>query len=117
MGDAMEVEGEMTMEMDLQDGTEGLGYEAHQPFRRRGSMSEVQERERRASIKAILADTSITPTERRRSIQHLMDGRRSSIGASGTAGLADRKPGIDNRAWASQELSDPGTWTDISVVK
>lgn len=92
----MEVEGEMTMEMDLQDGTEGLGYEAHQPFRRRGSMSEVQERERRASIKAILADTSITPTERRRSIQHLMDGRRSSIGASSVASSNGIEPAPSN---------------------
>lgn len=52
---------------------------------RRGSMSHQEARERRASIKAILADTSITPAERRRSIQHLMDGRRSSIGASSVA--------------------------------
>jgi hypothetical protein len=49
---------------------------------RRRSMSHEEERQRRASIKAILADDSITPQERRRSIQHLMDGRRSSIGAA-----------------------------------
>jgi hypothetical protein len=49
---------------------------------RRGSMSHSEERERRASIKAILADNSITPQERRRSIQNLMDGRRSSIGTA-----------------------------------
>jgi CHY zinc finger len=49
---------------------------------RRGSMSEEEERERRASIKAILADKSISPQSRRRSIQHLMDGRRGSLGAS-----------------------------------
>lgn len=49
---------------------------------RRASMSGTEERQRRASIKAILADTSISAVERRRSIQHLMDGRRSSIGTS-----------------------------------
>eukprot|EP00543_Licmophora_paradoxa_P012715 CAMPEP_0202463804 /NCGR_PEP_ID=MMETSP1360-20130828/59526_1 /ASSEMBLY_ACC=CAM_ASM_000848 /TAXON_ID=515479 /ORGANISM="Licmophora paradoxa, Strain CCMP2313" /LENGTH=72 /DNA_ID=CAMNT_0049086835 /DNA_START=1 /DNA_END=215 /DNA_ORIENTATION=- len=47
------------------------------PISRRGSMSEEEERQRRASIKAILADQSIPDVERRRSIQHLMDGRRS----------------------------------------
>ena len=50
---------------------------------RRGSMTETEERERRASIKAIMADKSIPEHERRRSIQHLMDGRRSSLGAGG----------------------------------
>lgn len=49
---------------------------------RRGSMTENEERERRASIKAIMADKSISPQSRRRSIQNLMDGRRSSIGTS-----------------------------------
>lgn len=53
--------------------------------RRRGSMSHNEEKQRRASIKAILADDSITPHERRRSIQHLMDGRRSSIGTASVA--------------------------------
>ena len=56
----------------------------HHSYRipRRGSMSEEEERERRASIKAILADKSISPQSRRRSIQHLMDGRRGSLGTS-----------------------------------
>jgi len=49
---------------------------------RRGSMTADEERERRASIKAILADKSISPQSRRKSIQHLMDGRRNSLGAS-----------------------------------
>jgi CHY zinc finger len=53
---------------------------------RRGSMSAEEERERRASIKAILADKSISPQSRRRSIQHLMDGRRGSLGASTHSG-------------------------------
>ena len=55
---------------------------AEQRIPRRGSMSAEEERERRASIKAILADKSISPQSRRRSIQHLMDGRRGSLGTS-----------------------------------
>lgn len=49
-----------------------------EPEERRGSMTLDEERERRASIRAIMADTSISPMERRRSIQALMDGRRNS---------------------------------------
>ncbi|MGK3739025.1 MAG: hypothetical protein ACI8RD_011288 [Bacillariaceae sp.] len=55
---------------------------------RRQSMSHKEEKERRASIKAILADDSITPHERRRSIQNLMDGRRSSIGTASIASMS-----------------------------
>ena len=58
------------------------------PRYRRGSMSEEEERERRASIKAIMADKSISPQSRRRSIQHLMDGRRGSLGASSHSSVA-----------------------------
>jgi len=53
---------------------------------RRGSMSADEEKERRASIKAILADKSISPQSRRKSIQHLMDGRRGSMGGSSHGG-------------------------------
>lgn len=52
-----------------------MGYEDHLPKDFSKPMRPEQERERRASIKAILADDSLTPLERRRSIQHLMDGR------------------------------------------
>jgi hypothetical protein len=72
------------MEVEMADDTENL-REEHTQFNRRRSMSGDEERQRRASIKAILADDSITPTERRRSIVHLMDGRRSSIGTSSAA--------------------------------
>ena len=58
-----------------------MGYGDAAPSGRRGSMTVAEERERRASIKAIMADPSMAPVEKRRSIQHLMDGRRSSIGA------------------------------------
>ena len=80
----MDIDGAGTMEVDLQDETENL-REEHAPLNRRRSMSGEEERQRRASIKAILADNTITPTERRRSIQHLMDGRRSSIGTNSVA--------------------------------
>jgi len=53
-------------------------------LQRRGSMSEGEERQRRASIKAILADTTLPEVERRRSIQQLMDGRRNSQGSGGS---------------------------------
>lgn len=55
---------------------------APQRIPRRGSMSAEEEKERRASIKAILADKSISPQSRRKSIQNLMDGRRNSSGGS-----------------------------------
>lgn len=42
------------------------------------SMTDKEEKERRASIQAIMKDPSLTPHERRKSIQYLMDGRRSS---------------------------------------
>jgi len=45
---------------------------------RRGSMTMTEEKERRASIKAILMDNNIPPVEKRKSIQALMDGRRNS---------------------------------------
>ena len=41
-------------------------------------MTDKEEKERRASIQAIMKDPSLTPHERRKSIQYLMDGRRSS---------------------------------------
>lgn len=56
-----------------------MGYEDHRPMMRRGSMTPAEERERRASIKAIMADPNLDPLEKRRSIQHLMDGRRNSL--------------------------------------
>jgi hypothetical protein len=78
----------MSDDMDVDAGeamdTEVVSAPTVQQQQRRGSMSQDEERQRRASIKAILADHSIPENERRRSIQHLMDGRRSSIGGGGT---------------------------------
>mmetsp|Transcript_15909 Transcript_15909/g.33171 ORF Transcript_15909/g.33171 Transcript_15909/m.33171 type:complete len:612 (+) Transcript_15909:45-1880(+) len=45
---------------------------------RRNSMTLEQEKERRASIQAIMRDPNLTPQERRKSIQYLMNGRRRS---------------------------------------
>lgn len=69
---------------DATDGTGSvdMGYEEHAPTQRRGSMTPAQEKERRASIKAIMADGDLTPLEKRKSIQHLMDGRRQSMSSS-----------------------------------
>ena len=59
-----------------------LGYEECDPTVRRGSMSLDEEKERRASIKAVMTDPNLSPTTKRKSIQHLMDGRRNSYGNS-----------------------------------
>lgn len=56
-----------------------LGYEECAPTVRRGSMSMDEEKERRASIKAVMADPNLSPITKRRSIQHFMDGRRNSL--------------------------------------
>lgn len=45
---------------------------------RRTSMSELQQCERRASIQQIMRDPDLTPLEKRRRVQNLMDGRRAS---------------------------------------
>lgn len=93
--------GATSMEMEVQHPrqveTASLRVEAPQSgMSRRRSMSHEEERQRRASIKAIMANTSITPHERRCSIQNLMDGRRSSIGtasvASSSGGTTDSNP-------------------------
>ena len=44
---------------------------------RRTSMSDVEQAQRRASIKHIMADPSLSQLEKRRSIQQLMDGRQN----------------------------------------
>ena len=49
-----------------------------QSYPREGSATDLGEKERRASIQAIMKDPSLTPHERRKSIQYLMDGRRRS---------------------------------------
>mmetsp|Transcript_9095 Transcript_9095/g.19504 ORF Transcript_9095/g.19504 Transcript_9095/m.19504 type:complete len:675 (+) Transcript_9095:210-2234(+) len=53
-----------------------------QQQQRRASMTEDEQKERRASIQAIMKDQTLTPVERRKSIQQLMDGRRRSSTAS-----------------------------------
>lgn len=45
-------------------------------------MTEAAQKERRNSIRDILADDTLTPLEKRRSIQSLMDGRRRSSNAT-----------------------------------
>ena len=61
-----------------------------QPQVRRASMTEDEQKERRASIQAIMKDPGLTPQERRKSVQALMDGRRRSSTASlgGGGGMA-----------------------------
>jgi hypothetical protein len=59
--------------------TVDMGYEEAVPSQRRGSMTHAEEKERRASITAIMKDDTMAPLEKRLSIQHLMDGRRNSL--------------------------------------
>jgi len=70
------------------DITERLRNDEENTGNRCRSMSHDEEKERRASIKGILADDTITPHERRLSIQNLMDGRRNSIGTASIASMS-----------------------------
>lgn len=106
----MDVDGGGEMEVDM-------GYETH-PLRgdddNGGGVQNRRredERQRRASIKAILADESITPHERRRSIQHLMDGRRSSIG---TASVASASSGASTGGGGSPGEDNPYGYGDVN---
>ena len=66
---------------------------------RRGSMSEMEAKQRRESIKSIMTDQSLTPLERRKSIQFLMDGRprrRDSIGSCYTTKTVDSPSYFDS---------------------
>jgi hypothetical protein len=97
MDDNMDIDGG-AMEVDMADEDENENRSPPQfvPFNRRPSNAEEDHRHRRASIKAILADDSITPTERRKSIQHLMDGRRSSIGTNSVASSSGSSTPVPN---------------------
>lgn len=64
---------------------------------RRTSMSEMEQTERRASIKSIMTNPNMTPLEKRRSIQNLMDGRRASFDYAG------RNPYLEMKARREME--------------
>jgi hypothetical protein len=90
MGDSMDVDAGGIMEVDMGEETINLRDEQAPPRnggggQRRRSMSHEEQQHRRASIKAILADERLPIQERRKSIQNLMDGRRSSIGTASVA--------------------------------
>lgn len=120
MNEAMEVDAgagdDVVMDEDLEGSlSDDLSDDlepTQEPTQRRPSMSEDEERKRRASIKAILADGNISETERRRSIQHLMDGRRNSrSGASTpTAIESDATPTNGN---SNQETQQPVPSEDL----
>lgn len=99
MADSMDVDGG-AMEVDLGEETVNLRDEQAHPrsngVHRRRSMSHEEESQRRASIKAIMADESMPIQERRRSIQNLMDGRRSSIG---TASVGSSASSLDDNPY------------------
>lgn len=76
------------MDVEMVDADVDMGYEYCAPQVRRGSMTLQQEKERRASIKAVMADSKLSPATKRRSIQHLMDGRRNSVNSVVTEALS-----------------------------
>jgi hypothetical protein len=98
----MDVDGGGAMEVDMGEETVNLRDEQAHPrngAHRRRSMSHEEQQHRRASIKAILADERMPAVERRKSIQNLMDGRRSSIGTAGTASVASNASADDNNPY------------------
>jgi len=113
MGDSMDIDGGATMEVEVSDETQNLRVEQNPSRYRR--MSGDEERERRASIKAILADNTITPHEKRRSIQHLMDGRKSSIGTASVASSSASSttaPFVDDNECSNQDAIPYGYGDD-----
>jgi len=90
MNETMEIDaganGDIVMSEDLEDDlSDDLSDDLdEEPIQRRPSMTQGEERKRRASIKAILADDKISDEERRKSIQFLMDGRRNSRSGAST---------------------------------
>jgi hypothetical protein len=79
---------------------------------RRGSMTHEEEKHRRASIKAIMADETLTPHERRKSIQNLMDGRRSSIGTASVASIASSSGNSGEHLYGSHHAGTAAAASD-----
>lgn len=86
----------------------------HEQMSRRGSMTEEEERFRRSEIKAILKDRNIGETDKRLSIQFLMDGRRNSMGGtssrrtSGTGASGSFPDSADEGPTMSMAEADSG---------
>mmetsp|Transcript_8675 Transcript_8675/g.12643 ORF Transcript_8675/g.12643 Transcript_8675/m.12643 type:complete len:474 (+) Transcript_8675:221-1642(+) len=68
------------------------------------AMTEEEQRERRASIKAIMVDPTISPQTRRLSIQALMDGRRRSSCCG--SGETPRSPPAEAESASSARAED-----------
>ncbi len=81
-----------------------LGYEECDPKIRRGSMSLDEEKERRASIKAVMTDPNLSPIAKRKSIQHLMDGRRNSYGNSQCFTGTTAMPACNDQTKRAEEM-------------
>jgi hypothetical protein len=93
-----------------------MGYEDCAPTIRRGSLSIATAKERRASIKAVMADPTLSPITKRRSIQHLMDGRRNSATIGNVSMVAP--PDVNNSPSDAGEMggSDKKPNNDESYV-
>ena len=90
---------------------------SQQQLLRRASMTADEQKERRASIQAIMKDPGLTPQERRKSVQALMDGRRrsstASLGGAG-GGMAAAAAAAAAACGDSSEDSD-GSDTDADM--
>eukprot|EP00581_Thalassiosira_minuscula_P008065 CAMPEP_0183703834 /NCGR_PEP_ID=MMETSP0737-20130205/1414_1 /TAXON_ID=385413 /ORGANISM="Thalassiosira miniscula, Strain CCMP1093" /LENGTH=679 /DNA_ID=CAMNT_0025930631 /DNA_START=88 /DNA_END=2123 /DNA_ORIENTATION=- len=72
-------------------------------FSRRTSMSDLEQAERRASIKQIMRDGRLSQLEKRRSIQMLMDGRTNNGARRSTIDCGQTNPYL--QAKAASEMS------------
>jgi hypothetical protein len=91
--------------MEVMTAENDLGYEYCEPTRRRGSMSLSTEKERRASIQAVMADATLSPTMKRRSIQHLMDGRRNSAAGDRRGSIASSVADESHSCYSGDNIS------------
>lgn len=115
----------------MADNEDASNINNHQ--QRRASMTQDEERERRASIQAIMKDPNLTAQERRKSIQSLMDGRRRSSfidrgsqGATGAmasaaamaaAGFEDSDTDTDSQANGINDSSNSGNKHRLSDLR
>jgi hypothetical protein len=93
-----------------------MGYEYCAPQIRRASMTLLQEKERRASIKAVMADTTLSPTTKRRSIQFLMDGRRNSTSSAASVVTALCANATASTTATTEALSRSGSFSSTGLV-
>jgi len=96
----------MDMDMQQQQSMTSPAGPQRQRSSQSGPMTEEEQRERRASIREIMQDQNLTPLERRRSIQSLMDGRRRSSNAASSVGRGSAANNMSMMAAAAAAAAD-----------